>query len=309
MLKKAIKQHLKGRDKLLTPLFVSFAVENDLFTFDDNTIKLTGLIQKQERIERLKDVFHPSGAGACMRGQVLGIMGYEPEREIELTNTLIFDDGKWRHLRWHTILYRMGLSKHIEKLIPTGGLKRTAGTPDQILDLSKPYPWLTGKQIGFEIKGARSNVFNYIVRNNRPLINNFYQVTTYMALKNLDLYIIWYENKDNQEFFEIDITTNKAYHNKLDAILVEDDWMKYIRLRYAYMNATLEQNKLPALECELHKQDNKFRRCPQRKNCVKVTRSKKYKSTRGISDRISIERKYSTENSLENSWLYAETVK
>lgn len=292
-IRQAIKSRSKSKDKLLTPLIVKFMNENELFNFDDETIRLAMSILKKEREERRSDLFHPSSSSSCMRKQVLDYMGYPSVRDEDLQLMSIFDDGKWRHLRWHLLLHRVGISEGIEKFVSSSSLKRVGGTPDQILNLSKHYPWSSGLRIGFEMKGTHTDRYNSIIRTNRPIFDHLYQVITYMVLEDLDLYVIIYENKNDQNFYEFDILSNKIYNDKIDnALLIPKLWKKYIIARYTYMNRCVEKMLLPACECVVRKGDVKFSRCSQKANCLKVIKTKEigtavsFPNQRGIEEKL-----------------------
>ena len=286
----AIKRQSKHKDKLLTPLLLRFMTENELFKFNDDAIKIANNIMKQERVARNNAVFHPSGSYQCMRKQVLDVIGWEGTREEELQLLSIFDDGKWRHLRWHLLLYRMGVSDKIEE--EQGGiLKRTRGTPDQILNLSEHYPFLAGKRVGFEMKGTHSRRYNSIVRDNRPIFFHLYQIVTYMVNAGIDVYTLVYENKDTQEFYEFNLVTDKKYLKHIDAIYLPKLFSKYIMARNLYMNRSIENGVLPAHECTMEKDDTEFVKCPQKDNCAKLTKKKKVRTAKEFPNRITIEDK------------------
>lgn len=274
MLKEVIKRRHKTKDKLLTPLLLEYMSHADLFRFDDKSIQLARWIMEQENTPRNESVLHPSSSASCMRMQVLGYLGYPGKREYDLTQELVFDDGKWRHLRWHLLLYRLGVTHRVEKWV-SGRLERTGGTPDQTLNLSKHYPWLAGKRVGFEMKGSNSGKYNSLVRRGFPDFGHLFQVITYMILAKLDLYIIMYENKDNQSFNEFDISFNKEYREHIEDLnVLHPLWKKYMIARYYYMNRAIDKGHIPATECGMDRDDPMFRRCPQAKNCVKLQKEK-----------------------------------
>ncbi len=260
--KDALKKVNKSKDKLLTPLITEFMATHELFNFDDKAIALATQIMKAERIHRRSDVFHPSGAGACMRAQVLSMNGAQSEKETDLQLENIFDDGKWRHLRWHLMVYRMKISHSIEPFISNKTLRRVGGSPDQVLNLSKPYPWLAGKRVGFEMKGARSSAYQGVVANRRPMVHHLYQICIYMMILGLDLYTIIYENKDTQEWFEFDVALDDTYKDRIEHLLVLDPmWISYLEARYKYMNHAVDKGVLPAHECTMEPDDVQFKRC------------------------------------------------
>lgn len=278
--KDAIKGRSKSKDKLLTPLLYQFMIENELFQFDDRALRLAKKILESERQERKSDVFHPSSSAACMRAQVLQYIGYKPQKEESLQLLSIFDDGKWRHLRWHLILYRMKISARVEPYV-SGNMQRVGGSPDQILNLSKHYPWLSGIRVGFEMKGINSGEYSKLVRNNRPKMDHLYQIVTYMVLSDIEIYTLIYENKNTQEWYEFDITTNKKYAKKLGQNLyLPDLWVRYIMARYHYMNRSVDKNVLPSFECTLKTDDAKFNRCSMKKHCLAIKKSGKIRVTK-----------------------------
>ncbi len=278
-LQQAMKKRHKFKDKLLTPLIVKFMISHELFDFDDDTIRLAGSIMEKERTERRSDVFHPSSSSDCMRSQVISYMGIPSTREVDLQLMSIFDDGKWRHLRWHLLLYRLGISEDIEKFASSPVLKRVGGTPDQIINFSKHYPWSSGLRVGFEMKGTHNTRYNYVIRTKRPIFEHLYQIITYMVLEDLYVYVLIYENKDTQEFYEFDILSKESYSKHIgDALIIPSLWKRYIIARYHYMNRCVERGLLPAYECEMERDDAKFNRCSQRKNCLEFKKTKEIKT-------------------------------
>lgn len=291
MIKEILKRSKQSDNKLLTPIVLDYMMTNELFKFDNKSIKVAINILNQEREKRRTDIFHPSGSSSCLRKQVLDIMGYKPKREEDFQLLNIFDDGKWRHFRWHLLLYRMGVSKDIEKYIKSPNIPRLAGTPDQILDLSKHYSELDGVPVGFEMKGSNDYGYKLVVNSEIPPLDYLFQVTTYMVAYNVPLYTMIFENKNNQLFYELILTTKKKYAKMFDCIYVIKPWRVFLLKQFAYMNASIDMKVLPKHECTLKKDDKLFIKCPQRYNCVRTTKERNPKTIKAIFDRKSITEK------------------
>ena len=133
-----------------------------------------------------------------------------------------------------------------------------AGTPDAEVDLS-PYYGDKYKLVGVEIKGMHNYSFRQFKSgsNQNPLVKKYImQVHSYMLLKGVDFWVMFCENKDNQEYCERIIERDERI-------------IKYLKKRNKYMIKVRKNSALPAVECGMDESDPQFVKCPQARNCVK----------------------------------------
>ena len=224
------------------------------------------LLKRQE--ERDVKHFHGSGLDRCLREQVLTVLGYKGDWALDTDRDAIFDDGKWRGLRWQMQLFMMGIIKdefHAERIFR---VKKwwVKGTVDAFGELN-------GKPVIIEIKGANDRQFEIVRSEGRPKQSYFWQVLVYLVLAEdlgvaVDRAIIFYENKNTQEMQEFNVYL-RDYPK--EAALV--------RRKYRYLNRARKMKKLPGFHCSLRETDMLFRQCAQAKNCVMLAEQGKFPQT------------------------------
>ena len=165
-----------------------------------------------QMIEHPRDrsgTFSASSAGSCERAQVFGYLGAEaPSPDPQLA--AIFDDGKWRHLRWQALLLQAGILIDIEVPI-TWGRKLQRGTMDGLGVVPTDHnvkEW-RGKEFGFELKGVNAFQFDKL-KAAGPMEKHLNQVARYFLVSGLELFSIVYENKSTQEPFEWVVSRNDS---------------------------------------------------------------------------------------------------
>lgn len=159
------------------------------------------LTQMLEKPRDRTQSFSASSAGACQRAQVFGFYGAEGESPGPQLRA-IFNDGKWRHLRWQALLLQAGILSDIEvPLFWRRKLQR--GTMDGqgiVPDDHHVTEW-RGLEFGFELKGV--NAFQYdALTKSGPKEEHLNQVARYFLLSGLTLFSIVYENKSTQAVHE-----------------------------------------------------------------------------------------------------------
>lgn len=257
-----IKELLANRhdpNKILMPLVDQFLLTNELTDFTDGEITLATRLLKQLGQERRHDFHSPSSASACLRQQMLTYFGYKGSEVDDPYLKNIFDDGNWRHLRWHMIFIRMqraGLLKvvHIEdRLVYLPWLM--GGTPDDVLDI--PY---NGEiiRVVVDVKSANDDKFKTIIATGKPTDGHEWQLHDYMVGLHLGRGLLWYENKNTQRYHEITV--------KRDPEIVRE-----LRRRYAILKKSRKTEILPEHGCSMQPGDLMMRRCRQRLNCIRVT--------------------------------------
>ena len=145
--------------------------------------------------------FSASSAHVCERAQVFGYLGIDTGGggiDAQLQN--IFNDGKWRHLRWQAALMMAGILKDIEDP-QTWPRKRVVGTMDGtgVVPSNHPRSHWRGKEFGFELKGVSAFQYPNLTE---PMEKHLQQTDTYFLMSGFELFVLLYENKTTQEWKE-----------------------------------------------------------------------------------------------------------
>lgn len=249
----------EGREILL-PKVEEWLIEKgyllDVFTEEDFEFlkQLTVIGTKRDA-----NVFSPSGATSCQRFQIIDKIPELRKKRIERVDPKlrrIFDDGKWRHLRWQMLFFKMGIV-HSAEIFEKKGDHKFGGSYDLILEL----PWIEDKKfrrVILDIKGAHASDFNYIKSNGKPKFAHRLQVTIYMYLTGTRRAIIWYENKNSQDVCEVVVDYDAKLLNK--ALQRQRRMAKYAK-----------KQAFPKEECSVgDTTDSTFRQCPHRVNCQRL---------------------------------------
>lgn len=145
--------------------------------------------------------FSASSAGGCERAQVFGYHGAESEPH-DAGLLAIFNDGKWRHIRWQALLLQAGIIDEIEFPLMWKG-KQQRGTMDGqgvVPDDHGIEEW-RGEMFGFELKGVNAFQYDGFTKSG-PKEEHLNQVARYFLLSGLELFSIVYENKSTQACHE-----------------------------------------------------------------------------------------------------------
>jgi hypothetical protein len=266
-----IKTYLKNKrdpDKVLTSLVDQFMITQDLGNFTTSEANFAAKLLLARKLPRQRTYYSPSGSKRCLREQALAIVG-EPGRidDNPHTNSL-FDDGHWRHLRWHTIFLRMQragyLKVHAQEQLVEYLPWYVAGTPDDVIEIG-------GEVYVVDVKGANDLIFKEIVRTKKlpeHLQGYNWQIHNYMQALHINKAILWFENKNTQEYFELPV--------KRDMVLIEQ-----LRAQYKILRKHRKEGTLPPHGCSMdstgHVQpgDRMFANCRQNLNCLRLTKDGK----------------------------------
>jgi hypothetical protein len=213
--------------------------------------------------EESRDVkhFHASSAGTCKRAQLLSTNGFTYEQSIDVRLNHIFDDGKWRHLKFQAMFYDMGILISAEEKISLKAWHLVGS-----IDVRVKLP--NNPNVIVELKGTNDYQFQILKRSGKPLEHHLYQVLCYMLATDTPLGIILYENKNTQELLEFVINPD-AYQAECAAIVH----------RYRILNKYRKKNQLSGFECTLLDIDSKFKYCNQKHNCLAQVKEGNYPKT------------------------------
>lgn len=104
---------LRVEQGIITPRLTGWLVNNSEAHWADEEVAKQLLPIMTTEYERKKGI-HPSQIHTCMRAQMLEYLGAPAERKISTGTAMIFMDGKFRHLRWQTMLLMAGIVNQIE---------------------------------------------------------------------------------------------------------------------------------------------------------------------------------------------------
>jgi len=196
--------------------------------------------------------FGGSAASTCHRRQIFNYLGVRQASLPDTRLSAIFNDGKWRHLRWQTILLMAYIIDEIErevsydKMHVSGSMDGAGTVPD-----NHPNPLYRGKKFGFELKGANPYVYDTLKNTGWKKYEN--QIARYfLADPSLELYVLVVENKATQLWKEWVVS------RELMSDLIIEDLTELEKL-----NNHLRARTLPSMlsMCEVQKGDI-FTNCP-----------------------------------------------
>lgn len=204
-------------------------------------------ITKQPR-DRSKS-FSSSAAGTCSRKQIFNYIGIDSGGVNDPQTQNIFYDGTWRHLRWQATLLQAGILSHIEFPLTWDAMK-SVGTMDGIGIVPDDHPnveWRS-REFGFELKGMNSYGYKYASASGVKE-DHLNQIHRYFLSGGFDLFVVIYENKDNQEWTEWVVTPDESR-------------MEAQRLELQSLNEHVSQKTLPLMlpDCA-KKQGNNWKWC------------------------------------------------
>jgi len=193
--------------------------------------------------------FSGAAAGMCLRRQELAYAGVGGDViDPQLRN--IFNDGKWRHLRWQAMLLETGIITDPEYLVKWPEML-SRGSVDARGEVPMDHPrqdW-RGKEFGLELKGVSTFQFGEMSRSG-PKPEHARQIHHYFVLGGFDLFSYVIEDKTTQNFAEHVIVPDKKL-----MIEAEND---IIQLAKAVKDKKLHQ-LLP--DCQ-KRTGEEFRSCP-----------------------------------------------
>ena len=145
--------------------------------------------------------FSSSSAGYCQRRQVYEYFGIRPDGRPSAQLTNLFNDGKWRHLRWQAMLLSAGILDGIEFPLDWPA-KRSKGSMDGHGVVPDSHPVHGGREFGFELKGINPYGYAAVIKRDAPEEKHLDQVHRYFLSGGHDVFVIVYEDKATQNWKE-----------------------------------------------------------------------------------------------------------
>jgi hypothetical protein len=189
--------------------------------------------------------WHPSTLMGCKRAQVFEYMGMDTINPFTAEQINLFNDGKWRHLRWQTMGLTAGFLDEVEVGFKTSD--NLVGSVDgKGVDRD-------GVKFIFELKGI------YQLNDSLPYSLHVWQVQSYLyGNQDCKYATIVYEDKRTQHFREY-VVKRKPYMQKV------------IKSRLESLNQHVSNKELPDVreECRAGKGEE-FKECPYKNVCLKL---------------------------------------
>jgi hypothetical protein len=186
---------------IITPRLNMWLLQHGDDGYSEATVaKIAEQLRSKPRIRHSS--FSSSGAGACLRAQVLSFLGVVGEGAIDPQLANIFQDGKWRHLRLQAAMLEAGIIDEIEYVLSWPKL-RSRGTADGagVVPMDHPMQRWRGKSFGVEVKGVSTFQFSKY-EGADPNAKHEAQVDRYFLASGFDLFVFLYEDKTTQRMLE-----------------------------------------------------------------------------------------------------------
>lgn len=239
---------------LVTPLLETWLVkhaDDPLGATTAKTIEETLKIWPRDRTQS----FSASSGGVCPRRQEFSFLGTPQEGSINTRLSMIFMDGKWRHLRWQAMLLQSGIIDSIE--VPLRDKKlRIKGSMDGVGATLGHSFYGDDHDFGWELKGTNE----YSFRSSRykgPMEKHLQQIDNYFLVSGLDLFSLVYEDKNSQEWAEWVVVRDEARVRQARQNLVE-------------MNNAIDTQTLHDIQPECKNMKGEYLTCPYGETCLKT---------------------------------------
>lgn len=241
-----VKLIKKGENLLVTPKIVEFlGIHPEGVVWDDEAFEaFKKLTSKTFGSNSGRDGrFGASSRGMCMRRQIFAFHGAPSTvtNDVQLTN--LFNDGKWRHMRWQMMGLQSGALEAVEVAYRMPKY-RVSGSMDGMGNDPQDF--------GFELKGDR--FFGRILKG-LPEKHDL-QVHTMMLATDIDLFSYVFESKDSQEWREVVVHRDEAIIQKVEEELQE-------------LNNYVDQNYLPDILPECQAKEGAYKSCPFAGRCLR----------------------------------------
>ena len=246
---KQIIKAAQGTDKIVTPIIRDWLMQHGDDALDEDVARWVyeQLITKPR--ERHSS-FSASSAGSCLRAQELQFLAMPGQDTIDPRLQNIFNDGKWRHLRWQAMCMMSGALIRAEMPLFWRS-KRSRGTIDGlgiVTDDHRRTMW-RGLEYGFELKGVNPFIYHRAVKGDPEIKHeHLCQVHRYFLMGGFDLFVVLYENKGTQEWYEW-------------VIEPDDEYMEIARQELDDLNDSIDNQKLSKMlpQCRIGK--GAFKEC------------------------------------------------
>lgn len=244
-----LKRIKKAENLLVTPKIIAFLEKHpDGVVWDEAGYELwRELTHRASGNEDRSGRFGASSRGTCPRAQIFSFLGMPATRTIGVDQQNLFNDGKWRHLRWQMMAMQAGALTHAEWPVNLPKYRVKAS----IDGLN------TNEKFGFELKGDRrwARVLDGVPE------AHILQVHTYLLAMGWDTFVYMVENKETQEFREVIVHRDEAV-------------IREVRQELQELNEYVEYNRLPPILPACAAKEGPYRSCPYAQQCIKQHESR-----------------------------------
>lgn len=245
---KAIKGLRRIEPLLVTPLVEDFLrrVPDGVIWDEAGYALWRKLTEKAAQNEDRSGRFGASSRGMCHRRQVFGFLGMPSAQMIDPETQNLFNDGKWRHLRWQMMAMQAGALTHVEYPYAYPKL-RVSGSMDGLNSYEK---------FGFELKGDRN-----MARTMDGLPDaHDQQMQTMMMATGWDRFSYIIEDKSSQNWREMIVRPDPVV-------------MRQIRDELEVLNEHVDDRVLPEVLPACRAKEGPYRSCPFARQCLERDRT------------------------------------
>lgn len=239
---KAVKSTIKKRPSLIiTPRLEEWLTNNPELALrpQDEEVFLNLLRPSPNQIRTGR--FGASSRGTCKRRQVFGYLGMPVAKIRDPQLQAIFNDGKFRHIRWQLTLLQAGLIDRVEHRFRMTKYKLKVS-----LDGSK-------RDDGYfvEVKGMRS----YASTMTDVDKHHNLQIHTCMLASGIDTAVYIPEEKGTNDWREIVIHRDEKV-------------IEQVRRELKSLNRSVDNMELPDVKNECYKKVGEYKSCPYAVLCL-----------------------------------------
>lgn len=245
-LSRRLKTIKKAETQRVTPIIDKFLMDNPegVIWDDEGFVLFRQIVQRAQGNDALSRAgrFGASSRGMCHRRQMFSFLGMPQLRIMDPETQNLFNDGKWRHLRWQMMLVQSGAATHAEwpAVFPKYRMKCSMDAVN------------TNEQFLFELKGDR-----YIARILGEGIPEAHlkQMHTMMLATGWNDFVYIMEDKGTQQWREF-------------AVRKDPTIMREVREELEILNDHVERRVVPDILPACASGEGPYRTCPYARQCL-----------------------------------------
>lgn len=188
--------------------------------------------------------FGASSRGKCERAQMWTFLGMPSRKIIEPEVLNLFNDGKWRHIRWQMMAMQSGAITHAEYPLEMKKYRLTSSA-DGLHSVDK---------FLFELKGDR-NMMRLLDVPGGVVADHNLQVHTMMWMTGWEKAVYIMEDKSTQNWREVIIHRDESI-------------IKQVKQELEILNDHVERRTLPEPLPACKAKEGPYRSCPFAKPCI-----------------------------------------
>lgn len=240
---KTIKNTIKVRpDLIVTPRLEAYLEETPelvLRTPEEAELFVKLLMPSPNAVRAGR--FGASSRGTCKRRQVFGFLGMPVARLMDPVLQNIFNDGKFRHIRWQLQMLQAGVASRVEHRF-----KMTRYRLKVSLDASQ-----RSEGYFIEVKGMRSYAQTMTTVDEKHNL----QIHTCMLASGFDTAVYIAEEKGTNDWREV-------------VIKRDEDVIAKVKKELRALNLAVDNKELPPVKNECRKKLGEYKSCPYAALCM-----------------------------------------